>query len=546
VVAVWPRGVRLPYRGFLVIPRRGDVLLPPWRYVRGGSLRPMMQVLRGVCRRSEGLSFARTATLSAAPAGVPVVAPSRAERVAAGMLHRWRLRLSVSPVNVVVAPVVAVASIVAFAAVARLVLHPIGLTDAVGATVLLVAASLAELFPVPILGVKAGKTSLATIAIVTTAVLYGWATAALAGTLTMFVVEARRRKPPLQVAYNSALYTLAGGAAGALSGLLSAGYRTGLVGSTAFWIVNITLLAAVISRVEHASYYTILRDFIGSTFTPFVVMAATTAILIELWYSSPFFALLLLPPLIAIAGYQRSLYAAMERQRELDRLKEEFVAVVSHELRTPLASVYGGVETLARTDLSEEMRGRMFDLVRSQSGRLARLVDEVLWASKLDSPQAQMIESFDANMLVNDVVERAAVEAPVGISVTRGAERVPLVRGNRDHVERILQNLLENAVKYSPEGGTIRVSTDVVDDRAARFTVTDEGLGVPEGDRERIFEKFTRVDPQMRKGIGGTGLGLYICRQLIEQMSGRIWVESRERRGSAFMFELPCEGGSRE
>jgi signal transduction histidine kinase len=105
-------------------------------------------------------------------------------------------------------------------------------------------------------------------------------------------------------------------------------------------------------------------------------------------------------------------------------------------------------------------------------------------------------------------------------------------------------NLVENAVKYSPGGGRIELGVEAADG-AVLFRVVDEGLGIPADEQERIFEKFYRLDPDMTQGIGGTGLGLYICSELVERMGGRIWVESEEGRGSAFFFELPSVGSYR-
>jgi signal transduction histidine kinase len=107
----------------------------------------------------------------------------------------------------------------------------------------------------------------------------------------------------------------------------------------------------------------------------------------------------------------------------------------------------------------------------------------------------------------------------------------------------VLVNLIENAVKYSPDGGRIEVRLEHVDGHV-RFVVEDEGLGIPADEQQRIFDKFHRLDPHLSRGVGGSGLGLYICRELVEQMRGRIWVVSREGRGSAFSFELPLAGGS--
>jgi signal transduction histidine kinase len=408
-----------------------------------------------------------------------------------------------------------------------------------GAAALLAAATLAETFPVPIEGVTAGATSLATIFIVAAGALYSWPLATLVGALTMLFVEALHRKPLAQFAYNMSLYALAGAAAGGVATIGSGRYVTCLGGSAAFYVIDIGLLAAVIARVKGERYVPLVRSFVTSTCTPFAVMAATTTILVELRTHSPFFPLLLAPPVIAIAAYQRSLHAAMERQRELDRLKEEFVAVVSHELRTPLSSVYGGIETLQRDSLAPAVRERLFGMVRQEAARLARLVDDVLWASRLDgSDTATAPFGFETSALVAEAAASFADLSENVHMVTSTSPEPPPTLGHREHVQRVLSNLLENALKYSPDGGTVEVSAGPVDDRV-RYTVRDEGIGVPETERERIFEKFTRLDPQMTRGISGTGLGLYICRQLVEQMGGRIWAEDNHGKGSTFSFELP-------
>ncbi|HEY6016845.1 MAG TPA: sensor histidine kinase, partial [Gaiellaceae bacterium] len=112
------------------------------------------------------------------------------------------------------------------------------------------------------------------------------------------------------------------------------------------------------------------------------------------------------------------------------------------------------------------------------------------------------------------------------------------VVGDHRQLVSAVTNLVENAIKYSPEGGPVRM-TVAEGDRSLRFCVTDEGLGVPAGERRRIFEKFYRLDPDMTRGIGGTGLGLYICRELVRRLQGRIWVEPNDGKGSAFFVEIP-------
>ena len=115
-----------------------------------------------------------------------------------------------------------------------------------------------------------------------------------------------------------------------------------------------------------------------------------------------------------------------------------------------------------------------------------------------------------------------------------------LVQGDARKIRQVLLNLLSNAIKFTPEGGRIEVGVEA-DDGYARFTVRDEGLGIPLGEQKRIFDKFYRLDPDQRRGIGGTGLGLYICRELVRSMHGRIWVESEPGHGTTFAFELPAE-----
>jgi signal transduction histidine kinase len=232
----------------------------------------------------------------------------------------------------------------------------------------------------------------------------------------------------------------------------------------------------------------------------------------------------------------------LTEERGIERLKSEFVATVSHELRTPLAAVYGAAMTLRRRDveLDDDHRGRLLAVIAGESDRLARIVDQVLAASRLESGSfAFSVEHCDPGRLALEVVEAARAHAPGGVAIELGVEDdLPDVAADPDMLRQVLANLVENAVKYSPDGGRVIVSLRPHEGRVL-FAVHDEGLGIPLRDQERIFEKFFRLDPNLTRGVGGTGLGLYICRELVRRMGGRIWVASSAGEGSTFFFELP-------
>jgi signal transduction histidine kinase len=414
-----------------------------------------------------------------------------------------------------------------------------------GVAGLLVASTLAEAFPLPIEGVTVSRTSLATVFIVATAAIYGWPEAAVVGFLTLALVELERRRPPIRIVFNTSLYVCAGIVAGLAAepwrgGELASIVAAGFLGSAAFYIVNMLLLAAVIARLRGENYVLTLRSHVVTTTLPFLVIASLTVTVVVLWDRSPFVSLLLVAPLITIALYERWLHRALERLREFDRLKDEFITVISHELRTPLTSVYGAALTLQKQQVGGETRDSLLAMVSEEAARLARLLDDVLSASRLDAKT----ERFDIAPTDGAAIARAAVDA-ARTRLSEGLEldvviepNLPPVAADADKLRQVLVNLTENAIKYSPYGGRIAI-TLALRDAVVCFSVRDEGIGIAEHEQAHIFERFHRVDPNMTRGVGGTGLGLYICRELIEGMGGRMWVTSREGEGSTFSFELP-------
>jgi PAS domain S-box-containing protein len=232
----------------------------------------------------------------------------------------------------------------------------------------------------------------------------------------------------------------------------------------------------------------------------------------------------------------------LTEEHALEQLRSDFVSTVSHELRTPLAAIYGAAMTLQREDvaLGPDQQQEMLDVIGGESERLARIVNDILLASRLDSGAATFrIGQADASELARGVVASAATHLPPEIELVLAApEPGPQVAADPDGLRQVLVNLVENAVKYSPDGGRVVLELESVDGRV-RFAVRDGGLGIPASEHERIFEKFFRLDPNLSRGVGGTGLGLYICREIMRRMGSRIRVESEPGRGSTFSFELP-------
>jgi signal transduction histidine kinase len=223
-------------------------------------------------------------------------------------------------------------------------------------------------------------------------------------------------------------------------------------------------------------------------------------------------------------------------------MRQDLVATVSHEVRTPLAAIYGAALTLQRTDvdLDDTLRARLLGIVVEESSRLGEIVNDLLLANQIDAGRLQAnIEPCDATQLARNVVDAAKIHLPQSIDLElRAPEKLPPVAADPGQLQQVLTNLVDNAVKYSPSGGNVTLELESRGEYV-RFVVSDPGLGIPPAEQRRIFEKFYRLDPDMTQGIGGTGLGLYICRELVRRVGGRIWVESQEGEGSAFYVEVP-------
>ena len=225
----------------------------------------------------------------------------------------------------------------------------------------------------------------------------------------------------------------------------------------------------------------------------------------------------------------------------LERARADFVATASHELRTPLTAVYGGARTLqARGDeLTSAQRSGLLRMIADESEHLTRIVDQLLVSAQLDRGTLRVEESECDVAALCTVVATAARARATGVTVAvQVPSAVAPLRCDASLLRQVLTNLVDNAVKYSVDGGLVLVR--LRDETAAvHVDVVDKGLGIPTAEQERIFEKFYRLDAEMTRGVGGSGLGLYISREIVTQLGGTLVVHSQVDRGSTFSVTLP-------
>ena len=228
--------------------------------------------------------------------------------------------------------------------------------------------------------------------------------------------------------------------------------------------------------------------------------------------------------------------------RKLERVRRDFVANVSHEFRTPLTAIQGFSETLLAGAMNDpQNRERFLGIILEHARRLARLTEDLLMLSKMDADRLELeIRRLPVEQLVSSCIETSqprSIERELRLSVNL-AKNVPDIAGDRRRLTEVLQNLLDNAMQYTPAGGKIVVSAERKEGEVI-ITVADTGIGIPQADQPRIFERFYRVDVARSREVGGTGLGLSIAKHLMEAHHGRLWVESEVGNGSQFHFSVP-------
>jgi signal transduction histidine kinase len=256
-----------------------------------------------------------------------------------------------------------------------------------------------------------------------------------------------------------------------------------------------------------------------------------------------------------IANLYRGSQQHVQQLEELDRLKSRFLSMASHELKTPLTSISGLSQVLLRRlrrrmqmgaptpeEWENEQRGHVerLEMLNSQTARLGRLIDELLDVSRIESGKLEFhLSQVDLQQLTLEVAER------MQLSTTRHAVKVEIdsdgaqsIVADRDHLEQVLDNLISNAIKYSPDGGEISVRLRD-ENGSVVLSVQDRGVGIPPGKLEAVFGLFYHAEDPISRRTGGMGLGLYISREIVVRHGGRIWAESEPGRGSTFYVSLP-------
>ncbi len=251
----------------------------------------------------------------------------------------------------------------------------------------------------------------------------------------------------------------------------------------------------------------------------------------------------------------QDLASALEQLQEIDRLKSRFLSMASHELKTPLTSISGLAQVLLRRmrrrlemgrpdddDWQEEQSGHVgrLELLNSQTARLGRLVDELLDVSRIESGKLEFrLQPVDMAQLLSEVASRMQLSTnqhTIEVELNGVAESP--VPADRDHLEQVLDNLVSNAIKFSPDGGTILLRVRDQGD-SVMVSIHDPGVGIPEDQLDAVFGLFYQAEDPVSRRTGGMGLGLYISKEIISRHGGRIWAESEPGAGSTFNFSLP-------
>ncbi|HEX8099306.1 MAG TPA: HAMP domain-containing sensor histidine kinase, partial [Actinomycetota bacterium] len=431
--------------------------------------------------------------------------------------------------------------------------------------VLAVAVLVGELFPIK---VRRGQVvdEITTSTTFAFALMLGWGTAAGIAVLiaSSALGDTLQRKPWLKVAFNASQYALSLGVAGlAFYGLggaghpmpggtwPSAGELLPLVASAAaFFVLNQLLPGVAVGLAGGVPLTQHLRRnlaFDAAVATALLVMAPVVIVLVD---HSPLLLPVIAFPVVTVYVGARAMLRNIEtfvsrnaELEELNRLKDDFVAMVSHELRTPLTSIKGSIKTLRQlgSDLDEDDRKWLLEAVDRKSEHLQTLIERLLVVSQLESgPRASELypSLIELRDLCSEVLWEFKAPAAEGRFNLEFEPSLVEIETDREKVHQILSNLIENAVKYSDQGSEITVRCRL-EQRAIVLSVEDHGAGVAPEARGRLFDRFYQADQSKTREVGGIGLGLYISRALARSLGGELWLDERYAGGARFCLRIP-------
>ena len=244
-----------------------------------------------------------------------------------------------------------------------------------------------------------------------------------------------------------------------------------------------------------------------------------------------------------LEGYIIVLYDVTDQERQ-EKERREFVSTVSHELRTPLTTMNSYIEALEEGVLEDkELAPQFIDTIHKETTRMIRMVNELMQLGKMDIKEEHYEKEFiDINKMIEQITDRFALTHPEKNFIKHISKTPIFVEGDQDKLTQVFDNIVNNAIKYSPNGKniTIRVRQNYHHNRVS-ISIKDEGVGIPLVHIDKIFNRFYRVDKSRQRSMGGTGLGLALAKTIVEAHKGRIWAQSREGYGSIIFVTLPCE-----
>ncbi len=368
------------------------------------------------------------------------------------------------------------------------------------------------------------------------------------------------RKPVWKSLFNAAQYAIAiafaGGVYHSLGGIgsLSAEHVGAVVaGGVTFFLLNDVLAGVAVGLAQGSPVLRYLvRDLVFQAWTAAALLSLSPIVIIAAERSLWLVPLLGVPVVAVYWGASVSLdntrllaqlEESLAHMTELNRLKDDFVAVVSHELRTPLTSIQGYIKTMLQLaeDLGEEQRRSFLEAADRQSDRLRRLIEQLLIVARLESHVEPLTLSLVAvGPLTKGVVDELRSRAHGHAFDLRFDPSVGLVETDEAKLHQILSNLVENALKYS--GPDTRVTVrGVATGNGIVISVEDEGPGIPPASHDKVFDRFFQVDQSITRSVGGTGLGLYICRKMAETIGAKLWLDRSTSEGSVFSLWVPIE-----